>query len=124
MNDIERFSKIMDICKGNELGSVRDQRFLDKLSDDELNDNEKVMEVIDEIKAYNKYAEIDKKYPNYIYEAVRQNLGKGQYDISVDKRINEMDSDEVFERVCIWNDLINYDITIKRWVKDIYGVAL
>lgn len=124
MNDTERFSKIMDICKANELGSFRDHRFFDKLTDDELCNNEKVMETVNEIKSYNKYAEIDKKYPNYIYESVRQNLGKGQYDTSVDQRINEMNSDEVFERVCIWNNLINYDITIKNWVKDIYGVAL
>ena len=82
------------------------------------------METINEIKSYNEYAEIDKKYPNYIYESVRQNLGKGQYDISVDDRINRMDSDEVFKRVCVWNNLINYDITIKDWIKDIYGVAV
>ena len=124
MNDTERFSKIMDICKENELGSFRDYRFFDKLTDDELCDNEKVMETVNEIKVYNEYAEIEKKYPNYIYESVRQNLGEGQYDISVDQRINEMSTDEIFKRVCIWNNLINYDITIKNWVKDIYGVAL
>lgn len=124
MNDTERVSKIMDICKANELGSFRDYCFFDKFTDDELCNNEKVMETIDKIKAYNEYAEIDKKYPNYIYEAVRQNLGAGKYDIDVDDRINEMGSDEVFERVCIWNNLIDYDITIKNWVRDIYGVAL
>lgn len=124
MNNTERFNKIMDICNANGLGSFRDRRFFDKLTDDELCDNEKVMETINEIKSYNEYAEIDKKYPNYIYESVRQNLGKGQYDISVDDRINRMDSDEVFKRVCVWNNLINYDITIKDWIKDIYGVAV
>lgn len=76
MNNTERFSKITDICNANGLGSFRDRRFFDKLTDDELCDNEKVMETINEIKSYNEYAEIDKKYPNYIYESVRQNLGK------------------------------------------------
>lgn len=27
-------------------------------------------------------------------------------------------------RVCVWNNLIGYEKTIKNWIKDIYGVVL
>ena len=64
------------------------------------------------------------KYPDYIMEYVRQNLGLDKYDTSEDKDINEMSKSDIFEKVCNWNNLYWYSEYIKSWIKDIYGIDL
>lgn len=65
------------------------------------------------------------KYPEYILKYVRQNLGLDDpTDKIKDDIISNMTKDEVLERVCNWNGLINYHNTIKGWIEDIYGIDL
>ena len=89
-----------------------------------MDDTVKVSEIINQINDYEEYCERVKKYPNYIYEIIRQSLGRDKYDFSIDERIDGMNSDAVLERVCSWNGLINFDTAIKEWITDIYGVSL
>ena len=64
------------------------------------------------------------KYPEYITESVRQNLGLEEKDTSQDSRIENMSHDEILDRVSTWGRLIGYGSTIRRWITDIYGVKL
>ena len=41
-----------------------------------------------------------------------------------DNDINEMSKNDIFERVCNWNNLYWYTEYIKSWIKDIYGIDL
>ena len=61
------------------------------------------------------------KYPNYVLNAIRQNLGLEQDDTSQDKIIEKMSKDEVLDRVCNWEGLIDYGEKIRNWFKDIYN---
>ena len=116
----------MEILQTHDMGSgsFRDYEFFNGFRENDFDNEERIADVIQKIKEYELYDESDKKYPTYIYEIIRQNLGEDKYDISIDDIINDMDSDEVFKRVCIWNNLVNFDTTIKNWVKDIYGITL
>lgn len=127
MEETSKFEKIMNILKSNGLGygSVRDYHFFDKLTDADFDDPTKVQFAVEQIKKYNEYeSNNSNKYPEYIMRAVRQNLGLNEFDFSKDSEINKMDKDEILHRVCVWNNLIGYEKTIKNWIKDIYGVAL
>lgn len=126
MDKTERFKKVMEILQTHDMGSnsFRDYEFFNDFTEKDFDNEERIADVIQKIKEYELYDESDKKYPTYIYEIIRQNLGEDKYDISIDDIINNMDSDEVFKRVCIWNNIVNFDTTIKNWVKDIYGVTL
>ncbi len=64
------------------------------------------------------------KYTIYIMDCVRQNLGLEAGDTSQDARIENMPRDEVLDMVSTWNNLIGYGNSIRKWVKDIYGVSL
>jgi len=65
------------------------------------------------------------KYPEYIMQAVRQNLADiEEDDASHDYEINGMSHHEIFDRVCNWEGIINYGSIIRRLVRDIYGVEL
>lgn len=45
--------------------------------------------------------------------------------ISMDRELNELSPNEVFEIVVCWNGLLGgYAETIKDWVNEIYGVDL
>ena len=61
MNYTERFNKITEICKANDLGhgSVRDHEMFEKLKDAELNDAEKIAKIVADIKAYYEYESRD-----------------------------------------------------------------
>ncbi|WP_144537093.1 hypothetical protein [Bacillus thuringiensis] len=64
-------------------------------------------------------------YPLHLIETVRQSLGLQKDDTSMDNTILEMNSSEVFACVVQWNGLLGeYDVTIKGWIKDIYGLDL
>ena len=68
---------------------------------------------------------MDNKYPEYIMGYVRQNLGLDDPEVKTeDDFINSMSKDEILERVCNWNGLINYHNTVKGWVEDIYNIEL
>lgn len=64
------------------------------------------------------------KYFYNIMAAVRQNLGLEADDTSMDERINAMTRQEVLNRVCEWEGLIDYGETILDWIEDIWGVDL
>ena len=122
----ERVKRYMEILNKNEKGNcVKNWGIFDKLSDDELFDDTKIEECIKLITEINKRLENNiNKYPDYIMEYVRQNLGLDKYDTSEDKDINEMSKSDIFEKVCNWNNLYWYSEYIKSWVKDIYGIDL
>ncbi|HDR7922606.1 hypothetical protein [Bacillus paranthracis] len=64
-------------------------------------------------------------YPLHLIETVRRSLGLDKDDTSMDNTILEMDKSEVFAGVVQWNGLLGgYDVTIKDWIKDIYGIDL
>lgn len=68
---------------------------------------------------------IDTKYPEEIMCCLRQCRNLDASDTSQDDLINEYSPDKAFSDVCIWNGLLGaYDLYIKEWVKDIYGVEL
>lgn len=68
---------------------------------------------------------MNKSYPVYIFETVRQRLGLDKDDPSLDVKILNMSEDQIFSHVVNWNGLLGYyDSTIKNWVKDIYNVNL
>lgn len=122
----ERVKRYMEILNKNEKNNcVKNWEILDELSDDELFDDTKIEECIKLIAEINKRLENNiNKYPDYIMEYVRQNLGLDKYDTSEDKDINEMSKSDIFEKVCNWNNLYWYSEYIKSWVKDIYGIDL
>ena len=64
------------------------------------------------------------KYPENIMCKVRGSLDLEFDDTSRDGDIEVMSKQEVFSRVCYWEGLIDYDTTIKSWIKQIYGIDL
>ena len=64
------------------------------------------------------------KYPENIMRIVKGSLDLEFDDISRDREIEAMSKQEVFSRVCDWEGLIDYDSTIKSWIKQIYGIDL
>ncbi len=128
MTEAERFFKIESILQEKDEGfSLRGFKFLDKLSDEELFNSERVNAVIKELKIYEQNLtspDNANKYPDYIMQYVRNSLGLDEYNTERDDEINSMDKEEVFNRVCNWKGLIDYGNTIKHWVEDIYKVSL
>lgn len=64
------------------------------------------------------------KYPENIMRKVRGNLNLELDDTSRDGEIEVMSKQEVFDRVCNWDGLINYGDTIIKWISQIYGIDL
>lgn len=128
MTEAERFFKIESILQEKDEGfSLRGFKFLDKLSDEELFNSERVNAVIKELKIYEQNLSSPdnaNKYPDYIMQYVRNSLGLDEYNTERDNEINSMDKEEVLNRVCNWKGLIDYGNTIKHWVEDIYKVSL
>lgn len=126
MNSNERFAKIMQILNEHDLAnSARNHEFFDICSEDDLMDQKKVEEVIVSIQDLKERLEKHEgKYPEYIFEIVRQNLGYNKFDNSRDGEIEAMSKSEVFNRVCNWNCFINGSNTLKSWITDIYKVEL
>lgn len=67
---------------------------------------------------------MEELYPKDIMEALRQRKYLEPDDSSRDEEISLMSPNEVFEEVLEWNGICNYAHTIKRWIKDIYGIDL
>lgn len=64
------------------------------------------------------------RYPNFIMEYVRQNLGVEEDDTSRDDEINNMLKKEVLARVLEWNGICGYTDDIIQWINDIYNINL
>lgn len=64
------------------------------------------------------------KYPENIMRMVRGNLDLELDDKSCDGEIEAMSKQEVLNRVCDWDGLIDYGNTIIKWINQIYGVDL
>lgn len=67
---------------------------------------------------------MEELYPKDIMEALRQRKNLEPDDTSRDDEISSMSPNEVFEEVLEWNGICNYAYTIKRWIKNIYGIDL
>lgn len=118
----DRVKKYMEILdKSGRGNSTRNWNILDKLTDAELFDENKIAECMDIIDKCDMRLENNpNKYPEDIMMCVRQRLGVEKYDDSRDSEINKMSANEVFEHVCNWNGLIGYASTIKSWLEGIY----
>lgn len=122
----ERVGRYMEILKKYEEGNTSwNWEILDKLTDKELFDENKVIEKISIIQQHQMRIENNpNKYLEKIMECIRQRLGLEKEDTSRDKEINELSSQEVFEHICNWNGLIGYAYTIKSWIRDIYKIDI
>lgn len=126
MNNTERFQKVRSILYKNDLVNCsRNHEIFDKLSNEDLDNKIKIDETIKIItELEERIKNSSNKYPEHIMRVLRQRSGLDEFDTSKDIILSEMEPCAVFSEVCNWNGLINYDSTIKGWIKDIYGVEL
>lgn len=124
MERMERVKRYMEILnKYDEGNSSYNWDILDKLSDEDLYNEEKIMEKINIIQKHQERIENNlNRYPEEIMECVRQRWGLEKFDDSKDEEINQLSPDEVFDHVCNWNGLLGYASTIKSWIRDIYNI--
>jgi hypothetical protein len=73
----------------------------------------------DEIRSY-ELDDLGRKYPQVILEVLSKSM---DYSID-DSHLETLSPNEVFDCVCTWEGLINYGSTIRRWIKNIYGIDL
>lgn len=122
----ERVSKYMEIADRYEIGnSSIAWGELDKLSDDDLFNEEKVLLSVNAIQAY--YANLEEQttsFPENIMATIRQYLGLDRLDRSKDEEINAYTPEEAFDIVVNYEGFIGYTETIKGWIRDIYKVEL
>ena len=64
------------------------------------------------------------KYPENIMRMVRGNLDLELDDTSRDGEIEAMSKQEMFNRVCNWDGLIDYGDIIIKCINQIYGIDL
>jgi len=64
------------------------------------------------------------KYSEEIMEKLRQRLNLDENDTSCDLDIAGWNNGKVFDECLIWEGIIGYDIPIRRWIEEIYGVKL
>lgn len=124
MERIERVKRYMEILnKYDEGNSPYNWDVLDKLSNEDLYNEEKIVEKINIIQKHQERLENNSnKYPEEIMECVRQRWGLERFDGSKDEEINQLSPDEVFDHVCNWNGMLGYATTIKTWIRDIYNI--
>lgn len=124
MERMERVKRYMEILnKYDEGNSSYNWDILDKLSDEDLYNEEKIMEKINIIQKHQERIENNlNRYPEEIMECVRQRWGLEKFDDSKDEEINQLSPDEVFDHVCNWNGLLGYASTIKSWIRDIFNI--
>ena len=122
----DRVKRYMKILGESERGnSTRNWKILDKLTDEELFNENKIAESLNVIdKCDMRLQNNPNKYPETIMRYVRQSLDIDEYDDAQDVEINKMSTDEVFEHVCNWNGFIGSADCIKSWIEDIYGISL
>ncbi len=67
----------------------------------------------------------EKKYPEYIYQSVRRNLGYAEDETKADDAIDKMSRTEVLNRVAAWHNLIGgWAPEIQGWIEGIYNIKL
>lgn len=121
MERVKRYMEILD--KYDEGNSSWNWGILDKLSDEDLYNEEKIVEKINIIQKHQERIENNSnRYTEDIMECVRQRLGLEKFDDTRDEEINQLSPDKVFNHVCNWNGFLGYATTIKSWIKDIYKV--
>lgn len=121
MERVKRYMEILD--KYDEGNSSWNLGILDKLSDEDLYNEEKIVEKINIIQKHQERIENNSnRYTEDIMECVRQRLGLEKFDDTRDEEINQLSPDKVFNHVCNWNGFLGYATTIKSWIKDIYKV--
>lgn len=64
------------------------------------------------------------KYPDYIMRKLRQRRWLEPNDISSDEILNNFSPQQAFKEVLSWEGLINWDETIREWIKDIYSINI
>lgn len=64
-------------------------------------------------------------YSEDIMKVLRQRKGLEEDDVGLDHVLNKLNKDIVFREVLNWNGFLGrWDIDIKQWILDIYGVDL
>lgn len=113
---------IFDILERNGLGTGLDYTLYKEFS----NTIKEEKEIINKIIEYKNYMDNNNNnYSDEIMRYLRQREGLDEYDFSKDEELNQMSSNEVFDNVLKWNGLVGgYSYTIKKWIKEIYGVDL
>ena len=64
------------------------------------------------------------KYSEEIMEKLRQRLNLDENDKSCDLDIAGWSNGKVFSECLIWEGIIGYDIQIRNWIEEIFGVEL
>jgi len=64
------------------------------------------------------------KYSRTIMESCRQRLGLDKEDTSCDLDIAGWSNGRVFRECLEWEGIIGYDLSIRIWIEEIYGVEL
>lgn len=67
---------------------------------------------------------MENKYPENIMRRFRLQADLEGDDTSKDEEFSQYTSNEAFSEVLEWEGFIGYDLKIKKWIKDIYGVDL
>lgn len=66
-----------------------------------------------------------KRYPEYIMRYLRLRQGLNERDESMDEIFNGWKPSVVFSEVLEWEGFIGgWDVSIKTWILDIYGIDL
>lgn len=138
----------MDILSSKGTGSERVNDNMNDNMNDNLNDNQKqVIEAYIWIRKHNqsipdhilktmKTAAISelktspaerlepntKRLPDIIISDIRKSLGVEPDDTSKDNIINTMDNDELFDKWCRWQGLINWSGRIRATIQVIYNL--
>lgn len=65
------------------------------------------------------------KYPEDILKMLRQRKGLEENDTSIDDKLNDMSKNKAFREVLNWKGFLgSWDVDIKNWIKNIYGIDL
>jgi len=64
------------------------------------------------------------KYSEEIMEKCRQRLNLDENDKSCDLDIAGWAAGKVFRECLIWEGIVNWDLAIRNWIEEIYGIEL
>ena len=64
------------------------------------------------------------KYSDTIMKKLRQRLELDENDTSCDLDIAGWSANKVFRECLMWEGIIGWDITIRNWIEEIYGIIL
>lgn len=116
---INDFKANYEYAAKNKLGSsTRVFNILEKMDLDDETTLEKVKGILD------RYESSPNKYSEDIMCQLRQRRGLEEYDTSLDKDINEAESNDIFSDLFGWNGLRGWEHTVFNWVKEVYDIDL